>query len=752
MANLKRALVALLLLLAGCGQARVDVGAGAATLRPFLDDLTSPDRFCSPGEGSLRFFSSYDRTGGNQDGHGTFYGQGKDGRMIVAEADGPGCVRRIWLTGMELEQKFYFYFDGESRPRLVKTYADLKGAGAFPFAPPFCDSPSGGAVCYLPIPFAKHLAITTDKIEPGKFFFYQVSCEILPGRSDIVSLHPATLAAAEAQLRSAAQRWRDVQSGALPDAGPASFSNEVMTAAGMTQVVARADGPGTIRRLTVRVRLPDGVSVLDRNRQLRSVDLRLFWDGEERPGVDVPLADFFCNGIRPRQFRSLPLTVAEDGYTCDFPMPFGKNMRVEVANSGTLAVDVSVRGWVAPGAPADPLHYFHAAWNQSRSPGRPHVIVDAKGAGQYVGCYLVAIGTDKTWNILEGDECMYLDGERSPSLHGTGLEDYFNGGWYYTEGTFTTPLAGCLERSPIRTTQYRFHVPDPIRFKQGLKVDIEFGDGNTSKGYMSSVAYWYSTVASGAGQPLPAVEQRMPPADPMEPVYLFCEVVDRERKGPLDEARDLCMEYALKYPSSPFAEMFGLRALACREQIEGYAAVSNQILAVEQTARSEEVRRQAGLLSGFHRAADSALLCALINGRCRVFLDGALVFQGDNPVAMSIAPVTLKPGRHTIAADVTATRPAPWFHAYVRAHGTNVWSDATWKMARSVDTGWAAPGYDDSRWTGAVTCGVLPLYFLYPYQPNAIVRPLADESLVSPQTGGWKDGETIYYRKTFDVP
>ena len=45
-------------------------------------------------------FSSYDRTGGNNDGFSGAYSKlrEEDGNSVIAEMNGPGCIYRLWMT------------------------------------------------------------------------------------------------------------------------------------------------------------------------------------------------------------------------------------------------------------------------------------------------------------------------------------------------------------------------------------------------------------------------------------------------------------------------------------------------------------------------------------------------------------------------------------------------------------------------------------------------------------------------------
>src|SRR5712691_6154484 len=61
-------------------------------------------------------FSSYDRTGGNDDGFSgkySFIRKEGDG-MVIADLKGPGVIYRIW-TPTPTEDPVEFYFDGEDK-------------------------------------------------------------------------------------------------------------------------------------------------------------------------------------------------------------------------------------------------------------------------------------------------------------------------------------------------------------------------------------------------------------------------------------------------------------------------------------------------------------------------------------------------------------------------------------------------------------------------------------------------------------
>ena len=70
--------------------------------------------------------SSYDRTGGNNDGFGGQYSyvrKEKDG-LVLADLKGPGIIYRIW-TPTPTDDMLEFYFDGESEPSIQVKFREL---------------------------------------------------------------------------------------------------------------------------------------------------------------------------------------------------------------------------------------------------------------------------------------------------------------------------------------------------------------------------------------------------------------------------------------------------------------------------------------------------------------------------------------------------------------------------------------------------------------------------------------------------
>jgi hypothetical protein len=252
--------------------------------------------------------------------------------------------------------------------------------------------------------------------------------------------------------------------------------------ANATVTLAEIEGPGAIQHIWVTV---DPA-------WWRRLVLRIYWDGEETPSVEVPIGDFFCNGWCERaNVNSLPISVnPAGGFNSYWEMPFRKSARITVENLWDEPLDMLFYQvtYALTEVPEDAA-YLHAQFRRNNPlPYKEvHTLLDGvKGWGHYVGTY-IAWGVNNAGWWGEGEIKFYMDGDTEfPTICGTGTEDYFGGAWGFvspenTPGIFTTPFLGMpqvimpdgLYRAKQRFGLYRWHVMDPIRFEEDLRVTIQ---------------------------------------------------------------------------------------------------------------------------------------------------------------------------------------------------------------------------------------------------------------------------------------
>ncbi len=234
-------------------------------------------------------------------------------------------------------------------------------------------------------------------------------------------------------------------------------------------------------------------TIVDRSpKMLRALRLRFYWDGADKPAVDVPFGDFFCAGLsRPVAFQSALFTDPEGrSFNCYIPMPFKKRAKVVLTNEGSsdlalLFFDIDYN--VFDKAQEDIL-YFHACWNRSitSTPGKDfELLPEIKGKGRFLGVN-VGVNVDPAYGQTwwgEGEVKLYIDGDKKyPTINGTGSEDYIGTGW--GEGQFTNLYQGCLlaDTAKKQYAFYRFHIPDAVYFEDNFKAVIqEIGGGATDE-------------------------------------------------------------------------------------------------------------------------------------------------------------------------------------------------------------------------------------------------------------------------------
>ena len=294
-------------------------------------------------------------------------------------------------------------------------------------------------------------------------------------------------------------------------------------------------GPGEIRHIWITMATPEAY-------HLKKVVLRMYWDNETTPSVEVPVGDFFGLGLGTYTvFDSVLITVApEKALNAYFQMPFRKRGRITAVNEGSQEIGDFYWNidWVRRSVPEDAA-YFHAQYRQctpcngwykgnfygnnfreARKDPRwmnttgegNYVMLEAQGDGQFVGVtFSVFQNQWGGWN--EGDEMIWVDGEREPRIHGTGGEDYFNAAWGFSN-LYSFPLVGLTEfhgwEPGSRFSHYRWHLEAPVRFHKSIRVTIEDGHANLRSDNLFSVGYWYQKEPHAPGPPLPLAEQRIP--------------------------------------------------------------------------------------------------------------------------------------------------------------------------------------------------------------------------------------------------
>jgi hypothetical protein len=286
---------------------------------------------------------------------------------------------------------------------------------------------------------------------------------------------------------------------------------------GQTCTLADVEGPGVIQQVWMTL-----------SGHWRFIILRVWWDGDETPSIEVPIGDFLCMGwCEYAHVNSLAVCVnPHRAFNCYWPMPFRKHCRMTLENLGEEEFAIYYQINYALTEVSNGAGYLHAQFRRSNPlPYKEtHPILEGvHGHGHYVGTYM-ACGVNNTGWWGEGEIKFYLDGDTEwPTVCGTGAEDYFCGACCFKVGEsyapYSTAYAGMPQvilpdgvyRSQQRFGLYRWHILDPIVFERDLRVTIQALGWRSGGRYLplqddiASVAYWYQAEPHA---PFPALPDK----------------------------------------------------------------------------------------------------------------------------------------------------------------------------------------------------------------------------------------------------
>ena len=419
--------------------------------------------------------SSHDLLGLNEDGFIGLYSRlyRENGRHVLFDAQGPGCVYRLWFTFTIPAPLTHlqFYLDNAEQPTTdVNINRFYEGATA-PFVQPLVwdDSrSSGGFVSYVPICYRERLKIETTTLVT----FYNVTAQQYRADTEVTSFTGNEDYAALNALYDPNRAGADPKDIASVEYDTQSHA----VAPGATETIFEDGGAGQIASLRLTPTALDEAL-------LNNVHLCAYFDGEDEPSVDVQFGMFFGATAPGFDVAALLFGIKNGVLYSFFPMPYFTGARLELVNESNAEIDLDAEIGVLHQAPDDHAGTFAT---ESRL-GAPTVLMgdhhfaDPTGQGKIVGVIQIAGGYSGQ-GYLEGDERWYPDGLRTPTIQGTGTEDYYNGGWYFKNGMFNLPTHGHQQRLNDAgldiTGMYRLHVGDSLDFYRGGVFSIEHDSMN----------------------------------------------------------------------------------------------------------------------------------------------------------------------------------------------------------------------------------------------------------------------------------
>lgn len=458
--------------------------------------------------------SSYDRTGGNDDGFSGNYSfiRKEDEGLVIADLKGPGMITRIH-TPTPTEDIIEFYFDGESSPRIRRKISELFEGTQAPFLFPLVDSGVGGYYSYVPLAYRSSCKVL---VRAERVRFYQINFARFPEDADIATYEDPPSAAFLNRLEKAGEligkAGTDISRFLVSEGTQINVSSvQKSLEPGGTQTLFKTSRPGRF----VGIRLGPA-SAFSGNE--RDILLKIYWDGAEEPALAGPVGDLFGYSFGDPAVRSLFLGTADDVNYIYLPMPFQRSARIDLVserNSGP-PVDIKAEIFLAPQGKSDNEGRLYALWRRENPTmvGTPYTFIKTMGRGHVVGVILQAQGLEpgQTY-FFEGDDRAGIDGELA--VPGTGSEDSFNGGWYDVPGRWESrtslPLSGCLDyKKPLgRTGGYRWMIADALVYRKSIDFTIEHSPtDNADPTDYTSVTFFYSLDPPILDSPLPPSGER----------------------------------------------------------------------------------------------------------------------------------------------------------------------------------------------------------------------------------------------------
>lgn len=449
--------------------------------------------------------SSWDTTGGNDDGFSgrfSFIKRNKDSSLLLFVIRGAGAINRIW-TPTPTDDTLDFYIDDAPNPALSIKYADLFSGNVFPFVAPLCGNQLGGYYCYYPILFQKSCRIIS---RGKKMQFHQIQYRLYPEGSRVQSFSKKQLQQEKEALSGIEKFWnkenRNISDFLTGNTGNLLTANlQIEIRPGEEKPLFHFHEGGRI--LGIEFYRDDAQPDFNKN-----LDIRIRWDDDKNPAIDCPIEDFFGYAFGAPAMESLLLGAKGGLRYCYFPMPFDRKADAQLvyrkSDSTLPAITVKAKIYYTK-TKRDSAREgrFYTSWKSNTlfKQDGPHVFLNETGKGHYVGTILQARGLNSGMTyFFEGDDSTATDGHFR--IHGTGSEDYFNGGWYAFpdrwDAKMSLPIHGCLAYSlPFcRTAGYRFYLSDKVPFEKSIFQSIEHGPvGNETAVAYTSLAFYYSNEA-----------------------------------------------------------------------------------------------------------------------------------------------------------------------------------------------------------------------------------------------------------------
>ena len=407
---------------------------------------------------------------------------------VMADVDGPGAVVRIWSANSP--GTIRIYLDNSLEPEIEISMKKWLSGEDKRFPPPIAGARGIGKNSYMPIPFAKYCKITSS----ARMVYYHVDCRVYKGNVNVETFSLKQLEENSQLVKKTAEILENPEKLLLnpKDYNTLSATNTLQPGSSFSFSSDSSKNNEIIYNFECKILKGD------LENSLRGCLLEVTFDNMKEPAVQAPLGDFFATAPGLNKFKSLPLGVLGNGTMyCHFLMPFKKKCSFKFTNTTTNEISLTYNILLAPYNWTERSQYFFAKWRAWFDyPTRPQVDLDlfsCKGKGKYVGnMFQISNPVPNWWG--EGDEKVYIDGEKFPSIFGTGAEDYYGYAYCWCEPFSHAYHNQVRVDGPANfghSCVSRFHFLDAFTFDKSIKFDFELWHHANTKVSIASTVYWY---------------------------------------------------------------------------------------------------------------------------------------------------------------------------------------------------------------------------------------------------------------------
>jgi hypothetical protein len=641
-------------------------GADCASSYDFWSHMLHGEALLDTLPFEVRHYSSWARNGSGSD-MGWYQGSAGGGWNVLCDVAGPGVMAEFWCTRQPLSDtcRLRIFVDDTTQAVIDTSLRRLLGSVP-PFLEPLADSAMNAWFSFVPVPFQTRLKVHYR----GASIYYHVNVLTLGGGDSVEPFTMPPSASYLARLDSLRERFLHPE---LPTAWTALTAQLVGSSTTVlphaTATLVNYSGSGGSRRLFLYI---------DRRTKstLENVWVRVYTDYYPLPDFEGPISTVFGAALGWNPYRSAFSGMLGDTLYLNLPLPFRTRFRVEAENRTDTARTVGAWAEVCqPSAQERGRFKLRGVFHEEN----PNVKwlgyepANLSGLGTFFGLLFDIQAV--TTRIYEGDETIWRNGEAAASWHGTGTEDYFDAGYYWTPsgGSEWYSAHGCIRFTGVWCAPYRWNLTDPVPFESGFRMNFEVGPFNDCTGHYRSLALfavprgrWQVADASGDLESFPAetlhvVGQGLTPGTSLQRMLMGQAALPVVSGGPVASADSV----------------LDVRVLASQESVGGDVPITvelssgNEIVAahwIHHASPSLRFRLRRPDVDSLQFKGDTLNIfmqgmtphgVAAVSARGFAFPWLGAVPQADDTGALSgsvIIPSELFPGDHTLEAASTEQR------------------------------------------------------------------------------------------------